>query len=70
MAEGDVTITVTFTEAQWDRVEAASGYIKGGLSVNPSSATIDANFLSTYWKELISNKVKAYELSLKTTDDF
>ena len=66
----DTTITVTFTEAQWARVEAASGYIKGGLSVVPSTATIDADFLSAYWKDLISNKVKSYELSLKTTDDF
>jgi len=70
MAEGDVTISVTFTKAQWDRIIAASGYIKGGWSIAPSTSTIDAAFIAAYWKEGLSQMVKDYELSLKTTDDF
>ena len=66
----DTTITVTFTEAQWNRIIAASGHIKGGWSVAPSESTIDADFIADYWKDGISAMVKTHELSLKTTDDF
>jgi len=66
----DTTITVTFTEAQWDRIVIASNYIKGNWEIGPFSSTIDADYLSTHWKNEISTIVKNYELSLKTTDDF
>jgi len=66
----DTTITVTFTEAQWNRVVAASNFIKGGWEIGLLSSTIDADYLSTHWKNEISTVVKNYELSLKTTDDF
>tara|TARA_R100000808_G_scaffold25042_1_gene60770 strand:+ start:41 stop:253 length:213 start_codon:yes stop_codon:yes gene_type:complete len=70
MAEGDVTVSITFSEAQWDRIEAASGHIKGGWELNPAETTVDANYLATHWKNELSTIVKNYELSLKTTDDF
>ena len=41
----DTTITITFTEAQWARVVAASNHIKGGWEIGPISSTIDANYL-------------------------
>jgi len=62
----DTTITVTFTEAQWTRIVAASAHIK---SVG-ETGNIDADYLATRWATEMSDKVKNYELSIKTTDDF
>ena len=66
----DTTITVTFTEAQWARVVAASNYVKGNWEVSPISSTIDADYLSTHWKNEISTIVKNYEKSQASVDDF
>ena len=59
-------VTVTFTDAQWTRVVAASSYIK---QVG-ESGDIDADYLADKWKDILSDWVKAYELSKQTTDDF
>jgi len=62
----DTTITVTFTEAQWTRIVAASSYIKG-----PSgSGNVDADFFKTMWKENLTNQVKAYEKDQASIADF
>ena len=66
----DTTITVTFTEAQWARIVAASNYVKGNWELGPFTTTIDADYLATHWKNELSTIVKNYEMSLKTTDDF
>ena len=62
----DTTITVTFTEAQWTRVVAASSYIKGPMG----SGNVDADFFSTQWKENLTNQVKAYEKDQASIADF
>ena len=62
----DTTITVTFTEAQWTRVVAASSYIKGPMG----SGNGDADFFSTLWKENLTNQVKAYEKDQASIAEF
>jgi len=59
-------VTVSFTDAQWTRVEAASTYIKAPNEIG----TVDVSYLATKWKEEISSAVKHYEESLVSTDDF
>jgi len=66
----DTTITVTFTEAQWTRIVAASNYVKGNWELGPFTTTIDADYLSTHWKNEISTIVKNYEQSQASVDDF
>ena len=59
-------ITVSFTDAQWTRIVAASTHIKGvGETVD-----IDANYLSTRWKQQISDYVQDYEKSQASVDNF
>lgn len=59
-------ITVSFTDAQWTRIVAASAYIKG-----PSgSGNIDATYLSTQWKDTLSSQVKEYERQQASISDF
>ncbi len=62
----DTTITVTFTEAQWTRIVAASAHIKGV----GETGDIDANYLSTRWKKQISDYVQDYEKSQASVDNF
>ncbi len=66
----DTTITVTFTEAQWARIVAASNYVKGNCELGTFTTTIDADYLSTHWKNEISAIVKNYEKSQASVDDF
>ena len=58
-------VTVTFTDAQWARVVAASSYIKH----QSESGDVDADYLAAMWKDLVTDWVKAHE-SVQTTDDF
>ena len=58
-------ITVTFTDAQWARIVAASSFI-----IRQDEGTVDATKLAAKWKAQASTNVKAYEESLLTTDDF
>lgn len=62
----DTTITVTFTEAQWTRIVAASSYIKGPVG----SGNVDADFLIAMWKEGITTQVKSYEKDQASIADF
>jgi len=58
-------VTVTFTDAQWARIVAASSFI-----IRQDEGTVDATKLAAKWKAQASTNVKAYEESILTTDDF
>tara|TARA_R110002020_G_scaffold245330_1_gene459045 strand:- start:51 stop:236 length:186 start_codon:yes stop_codon:yes gene_type:complete len=58
-------VTVTFTDAQWARIVAASSFI-----IRQDEGTVDATKLAAKWKAQTSTNVKAYEESILTTDDF
>ena len=57
-------VTISFTDAQWTRVVAASSqFRKDGVNVNES-------YLATEWKNRISKRVKEYEKLQLSTDEF
>ena len=58
-------ITISLTDAQWARVEAASTYIAG-----LEGGTVTTEYLSTRWKEQLAEWVKAYEHEQASVDDF
>lgn len=60
-------ITVSFTDEQWTRIVAASSYIKG-----PDNGTgdIDADYLTNFWKDQLSEQVKTYEKEQASIDEF
>lgn len=58
-------VTVSFTDAQWTRIVAATSYI-----MRSDDGTVDATKLATMWKEQVSSWVKAYEESTITADEF
>ena len=60
-------ITVSFTDAQWTRMVAASSVIK---MATRESGVIDADYLVSVWKTEIERQVKRYEESLLSTDAF
>ena len=59
-------VTVSFTDAQWTRIVAASAYIKR----NDEVGDVDEDYLVAYWKGQVSSWVKAYEESTITADEF
>ncbi len=56
-------ITVSFTDAQWARVVAASSRII-------FSGTVDVDKLAAKWKTEVADAVKAYEHEKASIDDF
>jgi 2-keto-3-deoxy-L-rhamnonate aldolase RhmA len=58
-------VTVSFTDAQWARIVAATSYIVRG-----DEGVVNAAKLAAKWKAQVTNWVKAYEESLLSTDDF
>jgi len=58
-------VTVSFTDAQWTRVVAASSYI---LRIDEGS--VDATKLAAKWKAQVTDYVKSYEESLLAADEF
>ena len=60
-------VTVSFTDAQWTRIIAASSYIKSGPGL---SGDVDATFLATKFKDQISAEVKEYERREANISDF
>jgi len=58
-------VTVSFTDAQWTRIVAASSAI-----LFPANQTVDAAKLAAKWKTEITNAVKAYEQAQASVDDF
>ena len=59
-------VTVTFTDAQWTRVIAASSNIK---APNETGA-VAAAYLAALWVKDVSHQGKMYEESLTTADSF
>ena len=58
-------VTVSFTDAQWTRIVAATSYI-----MRDDEGVVDATKLATMWREQVTEWVKAYEESRVATDDF
>lgn len=58
-------ITVSFTDAQWTRIVAASSAI-----LFPANQTVDAAKLAAKWKTEITNSVKSYEHENASVDNF
>ena len=50
-------VTVSFTDAQWTRIVAASSSIKRA----DESGDVDAAYLADLWKDVASDWVKAHE---------
>jgi len=57
-------VTVSFTDAQWTRIVAASPTIKA----LDETGDIDATYLSNKLKTLVANWVKAHEEKASVTD--
>jgi hypothetical protein len=58
-------VTVSFTDAQWTRIVAASSYV-----LRLDEGVVDATKLAAKWKTQVTDHVKSYEESLLTADDF
>lgn len=58
-------VTVSFTDAQWARIVAASSYV-----LRIDEGTVDATKLAAKWKAQVTDHVKSYEENLLSTDDF
>jgi len=58
-------VTVSFTDAQWTRVVAASSYI-----LRIDEGAVDATKLAAKWKSQVTDHVKSYEESLLAADEF
>ena len=59
-------VTVSFTDAQWTRVVAASKSIKR----IDESGDVDAAYLAAKWKSEVTRLVQAYERQQASIDDF
>jgi len=57
-------VTISFTDAQWTRILAASSVIKQ----IDESGTVDASYLSTKLKNLVSDWVKEHEEKASVAD--
>ena len=60
-------VTVSFTDAQWTRIVAASSWIKNGPG---ESGDVDEAYLANKWKAQISGQVKEYERQQASIEDF
>ena len=60
-------VTVSFTDAQWTRMQAAVGNI---LGIGAQSSDLTTNELSTRWKNDIISAVKGYEQENARLSDF
>ena len=58
-------VTVSFTDAQWARIVAASSSIKR----IDESGDVDAAYLAALWKDVAADWVKAHE-SKQSVSDF
>ena len=58
-------VTVSFTDAQWTRIVAASSHL-----IREDEGTVDATKLAAKWKAQVTAHVKAYEVSIASVDDF
>tara|TARA_B100002019_G_C21264279_1_gene598522 strand:- start:2205 stop:2396 length:192 start_codon:yes stop_codon:yes gene_type:complete len=60
-------ITVSFTDAQWTRIVAASSHLKDVFDVG---GDVDEAFLATKYKRWTESIVKSYEKKQASVDDF
>ena len=58
-------VTVSFTDAQWTRIVAATTFI-----MRDDEGVVDATKLATMWREQVTDWVKAYETANASLDDF
>jgi len=58
-------VTVSFTDAQWTRVVAASSAI-----IHDDEGTLDATKLAAKWKDMVTYWVKEYERKQASISDF
>ena len=58
-------VTVTFTDAQWTRIVAASSSI-----IREDEGTVDATKLAAKWTDMVTSWVKEYERRQASIDDF
>jgi|TARA_R110000744_G_C19279286_1_gene553421 hypothetical protein len=58
-------ITVSFTDAQWARIVAASSHV-----LRIDEGTVDETKLAANWKAQVTDHVKSYEESLLAAEDF
>jgi hypothetical protein len=58
-------VTVSFTDAQWTRIVAATKFI-----MRDDDGVVDADKLAARWKAQATAWVKAYEVSVASLDDF
>ena len=58
-------VTVSFTDAQWTRIVAATSKI-----MRSDDGVVDATKLAAKWKALETDNVKAYEKAQASIDDF
>jgi len=58
-------VTVSFTDAQWTRIVAATTFIMRG-----DEGVVDATKLAAKWKGQVTDWVKAYETANASLDDF
>ena len=59
-------VTISFTDAQWVRIVAASSYIKR----IDEAGDVDAEWLANRWKNQVAAWVKEYEKQQASIDDF
>ena len=57
-------VTISFTDAQWTRIVAASSMIKA----IDDAGDVDASYLSTKLKDIVSDWVKAHEEKASVSD--
>tara|TARA_R100000234_G_C4937076_1_gene151180 strand:- start:454 stop:645 length:192 start_codon:yes stop_codon:yes gene_type:complete len=60
-------VTVSFTDAQWTRIVAASSNIKDSIT---DTGDIDADYLAAKWKKEVTRLVQAYEKEQASIADF
>jgi len=58
-------VTVTFTDAQWTRIVAASSAI-----IRSDEGTVDATNLAAKWKQQVTDSVTEYERKQASIADF
>ena len=58
-------VTVSFTDAQWTRIVAASSVV-----IREDLGTVDATKLAAKWKDMLTSWVKEYERKQASIDDF
>jgi len=60
-------VTISFTDAQWTRIVAATSTIK---PIQDSSVAVDADYLSDRFKTLVTKWVKEHERRNASLNDF